>query len=200
MTAGLRERKKVALRQSMHLAALHLVAERGLESVSVDDIVDRAEVSQRTFFNYFASKEDAILGVDPSSSGSLAVAFAARPSHESALLALRTVLRERAAQMAEDTDLWRLRMQVVDAHPLLAARLGSAFGETERVLAEAIGERTGTRPDVDVYPTLLAAVQSAVMRTSLHRWLAAGFRTSLPELVDQAWDVLAAGLPAPRTI
>jgi MftR C-terminal domain len=41
-------------------------------------------------------------------------------------------------------------------------------------------------------------VASAAMRTALHRWLATDFTASLPDLVDEAWDVLEAGLPAPH--
>ncbi|MBW8767037.1 MAG: hypothetical protein JF630_12685, partial [Geodermatophilales bacterium] len=71
------------------------------------------------------------------------------------------------------------------------------FGASERAIAAAIAERTGTRLDADVYPMLLAAAGAAAMRTAMHLWLATGFTASFPGLVDQAWDVLVAGLPAP---
>ena len=199
MTTSLRERKKSATRHALHLAALQLVAGRGLDDVSVDDIAERADVSPRTFFNYFPSKVDAVIGLDPAAPQELFDAFASRPAGESAVEAMRAVHRERAAEMAEDRELWPLRMQVIDSHPVLVHRLMAGFGESERLLAEAIAERTGTRVDVDVYPTLLAAAQACVMRTALHRWLATGFSASLPALVDEGWDVLAAGLPAPPT-
>jgi len=157
----------------------------------------RAEVSPRTFFNYYATKDDAILGFDPRSGTDLAVALLARPSGESASQAVRAILMDRAAEMTRDTELWRLRMKVVDANPSLAARLASGFGESERALAEAIAIRTDTRVDVDVYPSLLAAVQGVVMRTSLHRWLAGEFASPLPDLVDEAGDVLISGLREP---
>jgi AcrR family transcriptional regulator len=197
MTPGLRERKKLATRLALHEAALRLVADRGLESVSVDDIAARADVSPRTFFNYFSSKDDAVVGLDPAGPQHQAEAFAARPADESPVQALRAVAHEQATEMAEDPELWPLRLQVIDAHPALLARLAAGFGESERVLAAAIAERTGTRVDADVHPTLLAAVAAAAMRTSLHRWLASDFTASLPGLVDEAWDALAGGLPTP---
>ena len=83
MTSGLRERKKLATRLALHEAALRLVAERGLDAVSVDDIADQADVSPRTFFNYFPSKVDAVLGLDPEAPRRQADAFLGRPADES---------------------------------------------------------------------------------------------------------------------
>ncbi len=194
---GLRERKKLATRLALHEAALRLVAEHGIDAVSVDDIADRADVSPRTFFNYFPSKVDAVLGLDPDAPRRQADSFLARPAAESPVEALRAVARDQALEMAADMELWPLRLKVIDAHPTLVARLIAGFGESERALAEAIAERTGTRAGVDVYPTLLAGVAGVALRTSLHRWLASDFTASLPDLLDEAWDALAAGLPAP---
>ncbi|MGY1802502.1 TetR family transcriptional regulator [Blastococcus sp. SYSU D00922] len=198
MTTGLRERKKFATRQALHLAALQLVAERGLDDVSVDDIADRAEVSPRTFFNYFPSKVDAVIGLDPDQPQRQVETFLGRPAGESPVEAMRAVARAQATEMAGDTDLWPLRLKVIDAHPAVLGRLAAAFGEAEHVLAGAIAERTGTRVGVDAYPMLLAGVAAAAMRSSLHRWLAGDFTEALPDLVDEAWDVLTSGLPAPH--
>ncbi len=197
MTTGLRERKKLATRMALHEAALRLVAERGLDAVSVDDIAEAADVSPRTFFNYFPTKVDAVLGLEPDSAAQQASGFLARPAAETPLQALRAVAHAQAEEMATDTELWPLRLTVIDTHPALLARLAAVFGEGERVLADAIATRTGARVGVDAYPTLLAAVAGVAMRTSLHRWVTTDFTASLPHLVDEAWDVLAAGLPAP---
>lgn len=197
VTTGLRERKKLATRLAIHHAALQLVAERGLEGVSVDDIAERADVSPRTFFNYFATKVDALLGLDPTGAQQQVDAFLARPSTETAPQALRAVALVQAAEMAEETELWPLRLRVIDEHPVLVGRLAAAFGEAERALADAVAQRSGTRVGVDAYPTLLAGVAGVAMRTSLHRWLTTDFTGSLPDLVAEAWDLLTAGLPAP---
>jgi AcrR family transcriptional regulator len=198
VTVGLRERKKLATRLALHEAALRLVAERGLEHVSVDDIAERADVSPRTFFNYFSSKDDAVLGLDPDSSAQQVSAFLARPSDETPVQALRAVTHAQAKEMATDTDLWPLRLKVIDSTPALLGRLAAVFGEGERALAEAIAERTGTRAGTDAYPTLLAGVAGVAMRTALHRWFTGDFAAALPDLVDEAWDALEAGLPAPK--
>ncbi len=200
VTPGLRERKKLATRLALHQAALQLVAERGLDGVSVDDIAARADVSPRTFFNYFPTKDDAVLGLDPAGVSLAAGRFTARPADEDPVTALRAVQAEQAAAMADEpAGVWPLRLRVIEEHPVLLARLHATFAASERALAEAIAARTGTRVGIDVHPTLLAAVASTVIRTSLQRWLAADFTVPLPRLVDEAWDVLAAGLPAPTS-
>ena len=196
VTSGLRERKKLATRLALHEAALRLVAERGLDRVSVDDIAERADVSPRTFFNYFPTKDDAVLGLDPAAPARQAEAIAARPAEESAVAAVRVVAVAQAAEMAEDQQLWPLRLQVVEAHPVLVGKLAAAFGESDRVLAAAIAQRTGTGVDDALLPMLLAGVAAAAMRTALHRWFAGDFTASLPDLVDEAWDAVAAGLPS----
>lgn len=173
------------------------MADHGLDAVSIDHIADRADVSPRTFFNYYPSKVDAVLGLDPDGPRQQADALLARPADESPVQALRAIARDQAAAMAEDMELWPLRLTVIDAHPALLSRLAAAFGDAEKTLAAAIAERTGTRVGVDVHPTLLAGIAGVAMRTSLHRWFAGDFTASLPDLVDEAGGVLAAGLPAP---
>jgi hypothetical protein len=88
-------------------------------------------------------------------------------------------------------------MRVIESHPALLGRLAASFGQSERAMAEAVARRAGTGVD-RLYPMLLAGVSAVAMRTALHRWLATDFTTSLPDLVDEAWAEIAAGLPGPR--
>lgn len=61
---GLRQRKRAQTADAIHLAAAELALERGLENATIEAITERADVSTRTFFNYFPTKEDAVLGID----------------------------------------------------------------------------------------------------------------------------------------
>ena len=84
------------------------------------------------------AKDDAVLGLDPDILTQQAEAFLARPADETPVQALRAVAHDQAADMATETELWPLRLRVIDAHPSLLGRLAASFGEAERALAEAI--------------------------------------------------------------
>src|ERR1700685_151090 len=90
--ASLRERKKLATRRSLRRAALDLVAERGFAHVTIEDIAEAADVSPRTFFNYFPSKEAALFGADPERIARMREWVVHQAPGEPALSALRQVL------------------------------------------------------------------------------------------------------------
>ena len=196
-TSGLRDRKKRATRRALRLAALRLVAERGLDGVTTDDIAAAADVSPRTFFNYFAGKEAALVGHDPDLPADLARGLLERPAGESPLEALRAVFVAYAALVVHDEELWRLRHQVTEAHPVLAAAMLGASAELDRAVTGAIAARLGVDPVRDPYPALAASVAAAAARTAIRYCGVTDGARPLADVVAEAFDTLAAGL-APR--
>lgn len=197
---GRRERKKRETREALHRAALAAILERGLAGVTVEEIADEADVSVRTFFNYFASKEEAVLGVDPGLPAELRAAVLARPDGEEPLASLRAVLVETAQRMSADPEAWGRRLQAVRNHPeLLTAHL-AAWSAVERSLVEAVALRTGTDAERDLYPGLVVAAAVGANRVAALHWKGSrsrGGQASLSALVGQALDVLARGLRPP---
>jgi AcrR family transcriptional regulator len=203
--ASLRERKKLATRRSLRRAALDLVTERGFAHVTVEDIAEAADVSPRTFFNYFPSKEAALFGADPDRITALRERVARLAPGEPALTALRLVMVEDArALAAELSELggqpadWFHRMKSAHTDPQLRAARAAQMAMVERVIAEGIAERLGTDPDRDPYPGLLAATAAGVFRASISFWAGAGGTVPLEHLIDQAFRALADGLPERR--
>ncbi len=194
---GLRERKKLETRLRLRAVALRLATERGVEHVTIEDIAAEADVSTRTFFNYFASKEDALIGPDPSSAADLALALAGRPAGEPPLESLRVLMLMRAATIEERVDDVRARMHLVRSCAALQPAYLATAAAFDRIIAEGVAARIGADPDLDPYPALLTAVASSAMRTTIVTWLARTGERSLTDLIDEAFDQISAGLPAP---
>jgi AcrR family transcriptional regulator len=200
--ASLRERKKLATRRALRCAALKLAAERGFSNVTVDDIVEAAEVSTRTFFNYFPSKEAALFGTGPERLDALRDRIAYAAPGESALDALRAAMAGDAQAVADEvTELggdpagWLRRAKEAHADPHLRAARAAQMAMVERSITEGLAQRLGTDPDRDPYPALLAAIAAGVFRTSLSFWAASGGAVPLDRLISLSFQALADGLP-----
>lgn len=92
---GLRERNKARTRQALLEAARELAGERGLDRVTIEDITERAGVSRRTFFNYFAGIEALVAESTAVPLQRIAEAFLRRPPAEDPLAAVVSALRDR---------------------------------------------------------------------------------------------------------
>lgn len=195
--AGRRDRKKLQTREALRGAAIRLALEHGYQALTVEAITEAADVSVRTFFNYFASKDEALLGADPQHAEELAAALAARPAEESPLTALRAVFAELADTFTDREALWQARMELLRANPQLWPRMFAAFSAFERSLAGAIAARTGCDAETDIYPGLVAAAVVGATRVSLAHWRAGGEQAPLADLLENAFGMLAAGLPPP---
>ena len=200
--ASLRERKKLATRRALRRTALDLVTERGFAHVTVDDIAAAADVSTRTFFNYFPSKEAALFGTDPDRITELRQRLVHEAPGEPVLDALRVVMLSDAQAVADelselggDPAGWLRRMKEARTDPHLRAAQAAQMALFERAITEALAERLGTDPERDPYPGLLAATASGVMRASMTFWAGSGGSVPLSQLIDLAFRALADGLP-----
>lgn len=197
MSDGLRERKKAETRRALSSTALRLACERGPDGVTVDEIAVAAGVSPRTFFNYFASKEDAIVGVAPAEVSELLSDLVARPESEPPLEALRAMCRSSAVRLEATADELWARHQLMQEHPSLAARRTAAFGEVERRLAGEIARRTGRDVARDPYPALVVGAAIHALKVGLSVWQERGRDAPLVDVFDEVFRHLEAGLELP---
>src|SRR5258706_14133677 len=116
---GLRQRKKERVREQLTDAALRLLIERGFDQTTVEAIVEEVEVSPRTFFRYFAAKEDVLLASAEKLGVDLRAALAERPADEAPMASLRRVLTERARAYDADRPRFLALARMIDETPAL---------------------------------------------------------------------------------
>ncbi|HEY4377152.1 MAG TPA: TetR family transcriptional regulator [Acidimicrobiales bacterium] len=192
---GLRERKKNETRHAISTAALELAIAHGPSAVTVDDIANAANVSPRTVFNYFPTKEAAMLGTDPDRRAELLERLEGRPADEPPLVAVHEAFR--GLFSPEVAVVWRRRAGLVHDHPQLHSAYVAGFSAFEDALTDAIGRRTGLDPALDPYPRLLVSVAGTAMRVAVEHAIAGGRTSDLTALIDDAFATIAAGLPEP---
>jgi AcrR family transcriptional regulator len=170
---GLRQRKKLATREALSLAALRLALERGFDNVRVDDIAAAAGVSPRTYNNYFSSRAEAICAVGMERARRVASALRERPADEPLGEALvRAVVEQHAGRYGVDKaapDKETIRLIV--SNPALRGEFLKTTAAIEAQLAEAIAARTGIDPNRDVGPRVLAAAAASAIRVATEHWL-----------------------------
>jgi AcrR family transcriptional regulator len=165
VTTGLRERKKQQTREAIHRAAMRLFAERGFEATTIADIAAAADISPRTFFSYFATKEEAVFPKFEMAFAEFDRAMSERPDGTTALAALREWIVQAAQQYMGDVDVARLEAQLRRESPAVAACDLQHMRRFERRLAEAVGEDFGEPPDA-LRPRLVAAAAMAALQAS----------------------------------
>ncbi|MGP4017008.1 TetR/AcrR family transcriptional regulator [Saccharopolyspora sp. 5N708] len=190
---GLRERKKRATRQALQRAAIRLFLEHGVEAVTIEDICARAEVSPRTFFNYFTAKEEVLVPWDPDIVESTAQRVLAQPAEHSPLRVAHTVLGA-AIDTAMAAPIWRDQALLLRDQPELMRRVVTASRALEAALADGLAHRLG-RDREDRYIRLLSATAITAMRSSIQSWHRAPPETDLHDFLDEAFELLSRGLP-----
>ncbi|WP_394620418.1 TetR/AcrR family transcriptional regulator [Lentzea sp. JNUCC 0626] len=190
---SLRDRKKRRTRAALERATVRLAAERGYDHVTVEEIAAEADVSVRTFFNYFASKDEALIGADPEAGPRMAERITSAADEVPPFEAYRSsVLAEITEELNNARDLWLLRKEVLMQRPDLLVRAFANSAESEQLLSAAVAARAGL-PESDLYPRLIVHAGSAAFRCAVTRW-AHDDSLSLGALVAEAFDLFGTGL------
>ncbi|MFD3354598.1 TetR family transcriptional regulator [Streptomyces fradiae] len=175
--SGLRERKKQRTRAALLRTALESFTTKGYEETTVDEIADAVEVSQRTFFRYFASKEDAAFALQQMMERRFVEALRARPAEEGPFDALRNSVLGTWDAIGEaiteivPADVHLRMLQVIESTPtLLAAHLRRSL-DVEEYVARLIAAREGLDVDADPRPRVAVACFGGVMRVAGQLWV-----------------------------
>lgn len=191
-TAGklspLQEAKQHVVRQAIAHAALDLFASRGFERTTVDDIAAAAGVSRRSFFRYFASKDDVMSQQLVAYGDALVEAIAAVPRTYAPREVVRDVVLRIAARIAEYPRSRQI-LEIVKASPAARAAQISRRGEVEDRVAQAFAARLDLRA-ADPKPALLASLVLSIMDVTSRVWSARG-RADVTQVAEMVIAELA---------
>ncbi|MFB8088122.1 TetR family transcriptional regulator [Streptomyces sp. NPDC055992] len=211
LPTGLRERKKRRTRDALLVAALELFTTHGYEETTVDEIADAVEVSQRTFFRYFAGKEAVVFAVQDMVESHFLSELRQRPAEEAPFEAMRRAVLCAWNSIGETVEaiipveLHMRAYRMIESTPsLLAAHLRRSI-VLENQITELIAEREGLDTARDPRPRVAVAAFSGVMRAAGQLWGQGrdGGMESLRVLTETYLDALTPALSerwrTPRT-
>ena len=193
---GLRARKKQRTYDDLQRAALDLFALHGFDHVTIDDICAAAEVSKTTFYRYFDTKEDVLLGAAEEKIEVMGDALARRPLDEPAIVAVRNAFLEFAELYQMDRNTKLAISQITRVTPALAARNLEHQTAWEGLLRDFFVSRdpeVGPPRDAELRHCVMASTVVAALRAAVDYWLTHGAETDLRAIVDDALQVTIGG-------
>jgi AcrR family transcriptional regulator len=185
---GLRERKKQRTRETIARAAHELFAARGYHETTLPEIADAADVSTRTIFSYFPSKEDILFSDFPLMKRALAQALADRPEGQDALETVRRFILSLA--QAEQTEVDQRVRVCIHGDETLRSHLRARIAGLEEVTAPAIARDLGASED-DFRPQVVAASLTAAFNALTDRAEGSVKRKSPEELAAMVDPIIA---------
>ncbi len=197
--SGRRERKKRKTREALEKAALKLFREKGYDQTTIREITEEVDVSPRTFFRYFPTKEAVLFGDWAEGLDLIRDLILSRPPGEPPL----ATLYRAALELADMDRKNEPRLMLVRRLAERSRRIGDfernvVYPGFEKAVAEALAERMGVCADTDPRPRMLAAVAVAAWTTARRMWMESGGKRSMSELLRQTFGFLVENREAGR--
>ena len=190
---GLRERKKLRTRQAIATAALRLFAERGYEETTIADIAAAADVSPRTFFSYFPSKEDVIFAEIDDRLAEVAERLRPTPGETPMATIRRSIVDVLEAVVAEHRDYGPVQVALILERPALRARALQRMTDAQDAIEALLRELCPGISEIDAVAAAGIAVggmQAVVAHCRREGYDPLSMRTAL----DRAVDIVEHGL------
>lgn len=186
---SLRERKRRATRSALCATARQLTAEHGLSGFTIEELCEHVGISRRTFFNYFPSKEDAVLGHDDDAHfpEDLVAEFLDSAAELSLLEALRIYAQRSGERMALTREEFSQLHAVMQREPEILARFFGESIEREREFASLIARREGMKA-TDPRALLSAHLMRHLAWISMHEFLSADTPQNYSDLLNTNID------------
>ncbi len=200
---GRRERKKLRTREALIDAAFTQFADRGFEATTVEDIAEAVDVSSRTFFRYFSSKEDVVLTFHEEQFALILEALKSRPADEPVVTALRravvdVLMRYERGEVGFNQGRLQCVMEMSLHSVSVMARTLEHAQKKQAALTQIIAERMGVEPDKDLRPHVVAAMAGCAFQSTTDLiFKQPGRFSGLSAAVDEAFALIESGLNFP---
>jgi len=192
LASRLRAKHSEMMAAELESVAVRLFEQHGFAEVTVEDIASEAQISARTFYRYFPSKEDVLQPQIDRRCAGLERALALRPTDEPALHSLRIAYAEQVA--AEDPDFLRRWIGVITATPsLVPGVIGGILMKTQLVISGFFATRLD-QPNDSLIPTMLSAAVFGVIQAAQTQWFFHG--GDLATIISESLHVLETGMGA----
>ncbi|MFF5502608.1 TetR family transcriptional regulator [Streptomyces roseolus] len=195
--SSLAQRKRQLVSTELTETALQLFAHRGFEAVTVDEIATAAGVSKRTFFRYFASKEDVVVQFLAGMGAEMRAELAGRPVGEPNSVALLRAVSVPLAACGDHAERTLPVVRLILRTPALLARFLEHEARWREELAGELAVRLGLDPEESLYPRLAAGMALAAFDTVLRRWSEDARPAGPTALIADAFALLTPALDAP---
>ena len=174
---------------------MELFAERGLSAVTVDEICERAEVARRSFFRYFASKEDAVFPNEPERRAIFRTALAdALPDETLTGASRRAVQALLDHDLQEDRETARLRAELLAKEPALVRHLATLTSEWTTELTDVVARRLAGTAQPQVDARLAVGALLGTLNAAGELWLANRLEGEPQVLMERALEIVEHGL------
>jgi AcrR family transcriptional regulator len=168
---GRRAQQKASTRAAITAAAQTLIASKGFEAVTVGDIAEAAEVSHRTFYRYFPSKDEALLADFRDFLDDFVALVAARPAGEHPVDSLLGTLDTIAMALQVDADAFGWIFELVESEPALAGVQHRLLIDAQDRLTRLFAQRLDVSPNT-LEPRLYASGATAAYQAAVRTWVA----------------------------
>lgn len=188
-------RGAIGVREGIAAVAVSLFLEHGFVETTIDDIAIESGISRRTYFRYFATKDDTILEYLVWLGDAFVERLLTRPVSEKPLRATQAAIREVLQETTRDTALARALSRLILETPALRARQLAMHNDWQRKLANALAIRAGLQ-DPDLRCEIIAGVAAMALDIGSQRWTRSE-RGSLTDYVDEVIEAVRSERTAP---
>ena len=197
MNDGLRERKRAATQERIERVAISLALERGFENVTVDMICEASMVSQRTFFNYFGSKEGVIVGAAPAMPSDEHLVTFTHATGSNLLADFLTLITSSLLEREPDAALFNARRTLIMRTPELLIKETARMGESEDQFVAIImtrfevqGRSLANQPALEDEARMVVALTTGVLHYVRRRWASSQPGASTRDLLRDSIELI----------